>query len=725
MLPHHQRHKMASLLVLSLLLLSCCLLIAPVAARSRDKDESRRNRGRSNAAAGAAAGGGISSAVTSNSNGGYYGSSTVYGGSSMGSMGAMGSSGSTGYNGPMDSTGFCMRRRDMKLMCYCTPDENHMPVQKAECWVFSEGLHQNDTTWTRFYQQKRLRELKFVIQNNARLDYIPTMIIEPLKNLSSIVIEYSQVEIVKSYAFANLPFLERIILNNNHIMALDQDAFANHIRLRELNLEHNQIFEMDRYAFRNLPLCERLFLNNNNISTLHEGLFADMARLTYLNLAHNQINVLTSEIFKGLGNLNLLKLTRNNLNFIGDTVFAELWSLSELELDDNRIERISERALDGLNNLKTLNLRNNLLKKIDNGLLRGTPALLSINVQANKLETLTFYTFQPIMDNLVNSTSELLVSDNKFICDCRLQWIFELKNRTRHLQLRDSLEDFICTLQEPKLSHFVDPVPSHILDLLNIGGFTAIGSNSASMGGIGNGVSSVSSNYATLDELSMGGMGMGMGMGARKHAATSMSKSRQALRGQRQFTDVAENVVESKLRQRRKRQQTAESGASGVGLAAVAQTQKRYDYYDENTGGHHLGGTGLGLGLGAHVGMDDNLNLHKQSSFYGGSSGLASGSVHNDVDVLLVPHQPKAGDALDALATKNSISVRLFMLKPEMLPCHDELSDPTELPLSRDLMDVRSNAGQDLLINGAAVQSLQLVPLCLLLSSLVALLSQG
>jgi len=73
-------------------------------------------------------------------------------------------------------------------------------------------------------------------------------------------------------------------------------------------------------------------------------------------------------------------------------------------------QRISERALDGLNTLKTLNLRNNLLKKIDNGLLRGTPALLSINVQANKLETLTFYTFQPIMDNLVNSTSELLVS---------------------------------------------------------------------------------------------------------------------------------------------------------------------------------------------------------------------------------------------------------------------------------------------------------------------------
>lgn len=328
------------------------------------------------------------------------------------------------------------------------------------------------------------------------------------------------------------------------------------------------------------------------------------------------------------------------------------------------------------------------------------------------------------------SSFSLSLADNKFICDCRLQWIFELKNRTRHLQLRDSLEELICTLQEPKLLHFVDPVPSHILDILNVGGFTAIGSNSASMGGIGNSVSSVSSssNYATLDELS------GNGLSSRKHAT---SKSRQALRGQRQFTDDvdAENVVESKLlrQRRRKRQEQAAGGSNIIGgdLAAVAaHTQKRYDYYDENNGG---GGGHMGMGLVGHgstavgaMDMDDNLNLHKQSSFYGASSSLSAGSSvlgNNDVDVML--QQPKAaGDALDSLASKHSINVRLFILKPEMLPCHDELSDPTELPLSRDLMDVRSNAGQDLLINGAAQKTLQLT-LCLALSSAVALLSRG
>lgn len=294
-----------------LLLIGC--LAMPLNARNRDKTERRRNDR-------------LTASDTMPSLLNPY------------NMYSSGMSSATILNAPIDSTGFCTRRRDMKLMCYCTPDENHIPVMKAECWVFSDGLLQNDTTWTRFYQQKRLRDLKFVIQNHGRLDYIPTMILEPLQNLTTISIEYSQVEIIKSYAFANLPQLESIVLNNNQIMALDQEAFANHIRLRTLNLEHNHIFEIDRNAFRNLPLCERIFLNNNNISNLHDGLFVDLGRLIYLNLAHNLISILTSEIFRGLGNLNVLKLSHNNINFIGDTVFAELWSLSELELDDNHIE---------------------------------------------------------------------------------------------------------------------------------------------------------------------------------------------------------------------------------------------------------------------------------------------------------------------------------------------------------------------------------------------------
>ncbi|XP_073836886.1 leucine rich repeat protein connectin [Musca autumnalis] len=638
-----------------------CLIFNAAEARSRDKDGRRRADRLSDST--------ISQYTA-------YGSTSMSGGSVPYAVSSVTSSSSTYYTGPIDDTGFCVRRRDMKLMCYCTPDENHVPVQKAECWVFSEGLMQNDTTWTRFYQQTRLRELKFVIQNHGRLDYIPTHILKPLENLTSITIEYSQVEIVRSYAFANLHQLERIVLTNNMIIALDQEAFANHIRLRDLNLEHNQIFEIDRKAFRNLPLCERLNLNNNNITNLHDGLFSDLVRLIYLNLAHNQITTLTSNIFKGLGNLNVLKLTHNNINFIGDTVFAELWSLTELELDDNKIERISERALDGLNNLKTLNLRNNLLKKIDNGLLRGTTALLSLNVQSNKLETLTFYTFQPIMDNLVNSSSELLLSDNNFICDCRLQWLFELKNRTRYQQLRDSLDEFICTLQEPRLHNFIEPVPSHVLQLLNVGGFVGTGSSS--------------------DQYMATGMTNKKRLGKNRQA--SQRRGNNKFDGQIQLTeDVDQHMhLENSASLKKKRALTS-AQYQGIGsddLANVGETSSKttveshYIFGGPDTGSSSNGDmhndyfeAGNAGRVSTHpLKVEDDLELLKHNALFQQNNEILSASHSNHLDAVeVLPKQPLG------------IQVRLFMLRSDRLPCHEELSDPTELPLSRDLMDARSS----------------------------------
>ncbi|XP_075163783.1 leucine rich repeat protein connectin [Haematobia irritans] len=689
MLKPYFRYKAS----LPLVILAICLTLYGAEAHSRGKENRRRNDRLSGSTITNYASSSTSSSSVSASN--QY---NVYD-SSSGSMpyvlssasaSSSSSSSSSYYNGPIDETGFCVRRRDMKLMCYCTPDENHVPVQKAECWVFSEGLLQNDTTWTRFYQQTRLRDLKFVIQNHGRLDYIPTHVIKPLENLTSITIEYSQVEIVRSYAFANLHQLERIVLTNNQIMAIDQEAFANHVRLRDLNLEYNQIFEIDRKAFRNLPLCERINLNNNNITNLHDGIFSDLVRLIYLNLAYNQISVLTSDIFKGLGNLNVLKLTHNNINFIGDTVFAELWSLTELELDDNKIERISERALDGLNNLKTLNLRNNLLKKIDNGLLRGTTALLSLNVQSNKLETLTFYTFQPIMDNLVNGSSELLLNDNNFICDCRLQWLYELKNRTRYQQLRDSLEDFICTLQEPRIHNFIEPVPTHVLQLLNVGGLNS-GSSSSS---------TTSNGFGNKKRLGKNRQG------SQRRGSSSISGINK-FDGQMQLTEDMEQQQMSQrnsasLKKKRALTLPHYKGDSLVAASASSKTPVESHYIfggpDSSSSSSSLdmhndyfeaGNVGR---LSTHpVKMEDELEMMKHNALFQQTNDIPSAAQDNTLDAVeILPKQPLG------------IQVRLFILKADRLPCHDELSDPTELPLSRDLMDVRSSNVQVLAPTNAA-----------------------
>ncbi|KOC59901.1 Connectin [Habropoda laboriosa] len=45
------------------------------------------------------------------------------------------------------------------------------------------------------------------------------------------------------------------------------------------------------------------------------------------------------------------------------------------------------------------------------------------------------------------STVGVLVSGNKLICDCKLAWIWGLRNETKNKQLRHSLEELTCFLE--------------------------------------------------------------------------------------------------------------------------------------------------------------------------------------------------------------------------------------------------------------------------------------
>lgn len=72
-------------------------------------------------------------------------------------------------------------------------------------------------------------------------------------------------------------------------------------------------------------------------------------------------------------------------------------------------QKLSARAFDGLNNLRRLNLEQNRLARLERGIFTGVPAILRLNLNSNLLQTITYNNFLPLMDNLVNSTVELLL----------------------------------------------------------------------------------------------------------------------------------------------------------------------------------------------------------------------------------------------------------------------------------------------------------------------------
>jgi Leucine-rich repeat (LRR) protein len=235
----------------------------------------------------------------------------------------------------------CSKQRDMKLVCYCTPDnDDNGKAHKAECWIFHSNMSIGDPDWTAFDAQTQLQSLAFSVHGSGNLSFIPSSVIQRLKHLEKLTIEYAQIHEIFAFAFGNFTRIHNISLPNNQIRVISAYAFANHMELHELNICRNEIYEIDPFAFINLPNLNRLNLERNRIEMLHEDTFENLDKLSDLTLSHNIIDVITRETFKGLSNLWVLKLDNNKLRYLGDHMFCELWSLIELDLGHNVIEVI-------------------------------------------------------------------------------------------------------------------------------------------------------------------------------------------------------------------------------------------------------------------------------------------------------------------------------------------------------------------------------------------------
>ncbi|XP_061402600.1 connectin-like, partial [Musca vetustissima] len=291
---------------------------------------------------------------------------------------------------------------------------------------------------------------------------------------------------------------------------------------------------------------------------------------------------------------------------------------------------------------------------------------------------------------------------NNFICDCRLQWLYELKNRTRYQQLRDSLDDFICTLQEPRLHNFIEPVPSHVLQLLNVGGLSS----------------------ATSSDQYVSTSGVANKKRQSKNRQGSQRRVNNKFDGQLQLTeDVEQHMhVENSASLKKKRALTLSQyqgiGAVEVGNAGEANSKTTVESHyifggpDSSSNGDmhndyfEAGNAGR---VATHpLKVEDDLELLKHNALFQQNNEILSASHSNLLDAVeVVPKQPLG------------IQVRLFMLRSDRLPCHEVLSDPTELPLSRDLMDARSSNVQVLTPVNAAEKSCHVHSILLLILAIM------
>lgn len=236
--------------------------------------------------------------------------------------------------------------------------------------------------------------------------------ISGLTKLKSLDLAANKIRILTPGIFSKLNRLEELVLDNNELTTIRDNAFDGLISLKNLHLESNNINNInevyklkkleelfirdnvtikDITALRSLKKLKTFWAENNFINDI--SALENLTQLTWVKLDKNKITSLSS--LKNLRNIQRLSIRKNKLKTLDG--IENMHNLEWLEVEENQIENIEK--IKDLTKLTILELKNNKIKNVDEiaNLINLTQLYLNNNQikdisslnKLNKLKVLT------------------------------------------------------------------------------------------------------------------------------------------------------------------------------------------------------------------------------------------------------------------------------------------------------------------------------------------------
>ncbi|ADB42932.1 COR domain-containing protein [Spirosoma linguale] len=190
-------------------------------------------------------------------------------------------------------------------------------IQKIPDWVYS---------------LKRLEHLS--LRNNS-IKEVPTIVFT-LENIKYLNLADNQIQDINSSNFTNLMNIEKVDIGYNDIKLIPFGRI-DYPKCKTLAIQGNKLEEFPS-AISQVNTLEKLVISENEISSIEDDAFLGLENLEELDLSFNRLTYLPSSLGK-LTKLKKLNLSGNNIRSLPKE-FENLVSLESLGLDGNPLERV-------------------------------------------------------------------------------------------------------------------------------------------------------------------------------------------------------------------------------------------------------------------------------------------------------------------------------------------------------------------------------------------------
>merc|ERR1719410_1220393 len=184
-----------------------------------------------------------------------------------------------------------------------------------------------------FSSQRRLEQLRELGLGQNRIRQISGSAFSGLTHLAILDLSDNLLEAVPGEALAALPSLAELNLSQNNIRVLADSSFSGLLQLSTLDMSGNKL--------------ERLNIGQNKFSAIDEGAFLNLQRLKELHISGcpNLVEV-AAEAFAQLADLQTLTLSSNRkLSFIHPQAFGSISGLRSVDLSSNGLASVSSSLL--------------------------------------------------------------------------------------------------------------------------------------------------------------------------------------------------------------------------------------------------------------------------------------------------------------------------------------------------------------------------------------------